>query len=187
MDETTKDDERDELFASAFAPAKPLPVRTPKVHSPLIQNPHSPIIQISRLQEISRATGLPQTYTARFPRSSEDVRLWHPTAIREVRIHAYETPDEQPKEHLDADLFRWQLIPREFTDELEKLPWEHVLGQGVLVRDGGGLTALMSIAEAATLHMQDNIHILQALLVAIDDSISAITQNRKHQIYQLKW
>jgi hypothetical protein len=49
----------------------------------------------------------------------------------------------------DRDVYNWIPIHSRTISDLKMLPASHVLGQAVLVRTIGGLTAMVSIAEAA--------------------------------------
>jgi hypothetical protein len=64
--------------------------------------------------------------------------------------------------------FDWYAIPKALSDELAKLPWEMIMGQGVLIHDIRDNTALLSIAEAASLQQHYFAELLERLLYAME-------------------
>jgi len=52
--------------------------------------------------------------------------------------------------------------------ELHQLPWQYVLGQGVLVKDSNEMTAFISIVQAAVAHLGDLVGLFEVLVSAID-------------------
>jgi hypothetical protein len=82
----------------------------------------------------------------------------------------------------------WYALPREFTDELGKLPWELLIGQGVLFRDYSGNTALISIAEAASLEQKYFPALLGCLLSTIETAMNSLELSSVPQIhYDVSW
>jgi len=76
----------------------------------------------------------------------------------------------------------WYALPRAFTDELGKLPWELLIGQGVLFRDYSGNTALISIAEAASLEQKYFPALLGCLLSTIETAMNSLELGSDPQI-----
>lgn len=72
------------------------------------------------------------------------------------------------------DKVEWFALPKALTDVLGTLPWEQILGQGVLIRDTEGHTALVSIAEGACLQQSNFPRLLQCLLHAIESATDLI-------------
>jgi hypothetical protein len=75
---------------------------------------------------------------------------------------------------VDVVGMNWYELPKAFTDGLGKLPWELLIGQGVLVRDYRGNTALISIAEAASLEQTHFPALLECLLRTIESAMDSV-------------
>jgi len=88
-----------------------------------------------------------------------------------VRIDRPTLIDESDDGHVSRVFnqhIQWFILPSALIEELRKFPWEQIGGQGVLVRDAIGNTALISIAEAAALEQHHFIPLLESLLFAIE-------------------
>jgi hypothetical protein len=81
----------------------------------------------------------------------------------------------------------WCSIPDSLVKELDQLPWERVVGRGVLVRDGRSNTALVSIAEAAVLLLVGVSELLECILWAVDESIRTYTTDGSLHPYEINW
>lgn len=81
----------------------------------------------------------------------------------------------------------WCLIPEFLIDQLNQLPWENVVGRGVLVRDNRCNTALVSVAEVTVLLLPGISELLECILWAVDDSIRAYATDQRINLYDLTW
>jgi hypothetical protein len=88
----------------------------------------------------------------------------------------------------DRDLaLDWCLIPKGLTDEIASLSWEQVMGQGVLVQYYRCPLALLSIAQAAVVQLDDLVDLLECIIWAVDDSIKTGSSGKRRRFYQLSW
>src|SRR5450432_907074 len=61
----------------------------------------------------------------------------------------------------------WCLIPACLASELSSVPVQNFIGQGVLLRNDKGLTAMVTIAEAACLQLPGLVELLDCLFKVI--------------------
>ena len=124
--------------------------------------------------EISRQTGLSDSY---YQLLGPSTYVWS----------AYDITPAEDIPHDETPHLEWFVIPRGLTDELQELPWEHVFGQGVLVRDCRGRTALVSIGQAAVAQLNSLTYLLESLVSVIDDELRAFTHERCQGLYKISW
>jgi hypothetical protein len=113
--------------------------------------------------------------------------------LKDRRISYIHSPTINPRPRSQLDInqllpkFDWCLIPKGLTDEIASLPWEHLMGQGVLVQYDPGPLALLSVAQAAVAHLDDLVDLLECIIWAIDDSMKTISSRKNGRFYQLYW
>jgi len=79
-----------------------------------------------------RETGLPHSYYASL--LGPDT-TWTPYHINSYKLEA----------RSEVGYLNWLTIPQGLVAELDELPWEHVFGQGLLVRDCRNRAALVRL------------------------------------------
>lgn len=123
--------------------------------------------------QISEKTGLPESYSCSLGSIISGVS-------RDYNI----SPLNDISGGLQGTYFNWAIVPKDFSNELVSLPWEHVFGQGVLVRDCKNKTALLSIAQAAVAQLKELVPLLECLVQAMENSIRT---RETQSVYQLSW
>jgi len=127
----------------------------------------------SVIRQIGHESGLPPFYCATF--GINDVGHCHNATIR---------VSNQTK---SAAEFEWYSISKNLTDEMEALPWEQVLSEGMLVRHAQGHTALLPIAQAAVVYLNNLAELLECVVWAIDCSMKAAEIGEPEALYDLFW
>ena len=152
---------------------RPLESSSPLVT--VIENEMPPEESTSLFVQISDKTGLPKSYYQSLGPNTSNVS----SSFNIAPIDQNLTPV--------MSAISWFLIPKGLTDELTTLPWEHVVGQGVLVRDCKNHTALVSIAQAAVAQLNNLAQLLESLISIIDESMRLYANEGRHRFYEISW
>jgi hypothetical protein len=126
--------------------------------------------------DICTRTGLPESYE----------KLLGP-AMRDVASSTYSIAPAASAATHTMPTVDWHIIPKGLTEELAMLPWEHVFGGGVLVRDCKNRTSLLSIAQAAVAQLSGLTQLLESLVWGLDRSMRICAAGRNQGIYEISW
>src|SRR5947207_2579933 len=108
---------------------------------------------------IVEATGLPSTLWPSPPPLQQSIDSEQLVEFTLEQSHDSFSGNEQD--------YRWIGLHKNVVAAISRLPPAHVLGQGVLLRTTPGLTAMVSVAEAAFILFGDNVSELIWILVQV--------------------
>lgn len=94
----------------------------------------------------------------------------------------------KPDTHIDGlPTVDWYLIPESLVSELSNVPVQNFVGQAVLLRNDAGMTAMVTIAEAAHLQLDGLIELLECLFEMIATTPGDRYRGGLLRAFHLKW